>query len=345
MKKYKENKIFVTGISGSGKTTFAKKYSNYFNIEYFNFDDNWVYYSDGQYENIIKKYPTQFITDAIPYTRDDNNSLRFIQDYYKNNENDIKIICICCTDINEFDNRVKDKFYTNKKEAYFAFYSYYFFDINEFSKLNIEYYDSFYNEFISKTELLNKIKDVPNYLKKIELKEHLEIQTYDKKYQDIECIDFIGYSESFKTWDTIKDLIDWNGKMVADVGCFHCYFAFKIAKLGGFVTALDINESVLLTANYLNIIEGKIINLKKWSGGDEISSDYDVTLCLNVIHHFSDIKNALHNIKSKFAIFETNTEFIDIISDDFNILKKLNSHRVDFKGNARIILLCEKKIL
>lgn len=342
MKKFTENKIFISGISGSGKSTFAEEYSKKYNITYFNFDDNWTYYADNQYEQIVEKYPEQFVTDAIPYTRDENNKYKFL-DYYEKNKNDIKIICICCTDINEFNNRIKDKFYTNTEEAYNSFYYYYFFEINDFSNLNIEYYDSCTDEFITKDELLNRINWFPTFLKKFKLKNHLDSQVYDKYYQDIECLDFIGYSESYKSWDNIKNLIDWKGKKVADLGCFHCFFSIKIAKEGGIVTGFDINDSVLSTSKLINEIEEDIIDIKKWEGGDEIPSEFDVSLCLNVIHHFRDIKKGLQNIKSRLVLFETNSDLIDLISEEYNILETKKSHRKDVNNNDRIILLCEKK--
>jgi 2-polyprenyl-3-methyl-5-hydroxy-6-metoxy-1,4-benzoquinol methylase len=177
-----------------------------------------------------------------------------------------------------------------------------------------------------------------------ELKEYFDIQIYDKKYQDIECLGIIGYTSSYKTWDNIKDLIEWKGKKVADLGCFHGYFAFKAAKLGAIVTGLDISETVLKTTRYINEIEGNIISLKKWEGGDEVSLDYDVALCLNVLHHFTDKKKALENIKSKIAIFEVNINLLDIISEEFNVIKQIKSHRTDNSGMTRIILLCERKI-
>ena len=338
MKKYNENKIFVTGVSGSGKTTFATKYSDEFNIKYIDFDLNWNYAapSDENYEKIIKEYSNEFIIDAIPFAQT-NNRLKFL-DYYEEN-NDIKIICICCTNKEEFDKRSK---YNYIIQAYHEYNTFYFGAIkNIYSKLNIEYFDSYTNEFISEDELFKRINWINDEnvksLMTTNLMNYLNAHDYDKLYQDIDCINFIGYSESFKTWNNIKDLIDWNNKKVADLGCFHCYFAFKVAKLGANVTGLDISETVLKTSYYLNQIEKNIIKTKKWEGGEEVSEDYDIALCLNVLHHFSDIEKGLKNIKSKIAIFETNKNLIDMISVEFNIIKSVESHR-----DNRIILLCEK---
>lgn len=179
-------------------------------------------------------------------------------------------------------------------------------------------------------------------MKKEELKIYLDKLSYDKYYQDIECINFIGYTKSYKTWDNIKNLVDWKDKKVADLGCFHGYFSIKAAKMGANVTGFDISDTVLSTTNIINEIEGNIIDTKVWAGGEEISEDFDITLALNVIHYFKDLKTSLKNIKSKTVIFETNQELVDTISEEFNIIKRVNSHRPDFYGKPRIILLCER---
>lgn len=160
---------------------------------------------------------------------------------------------------------------------------------------------------------------------------------YDKNYQDIEYIDFIGYSESFKTWNAIKNLVDWKDKRVADLGCFHGYFSFKIAQLGGKVVGMDRSPEVLATTDILNKVYGNIIETRLWSGGDLVSEDFDVALCLNALHHFGDEEKALKNIKSKFVVFEVNYDQSFMISQYFITIKKVPSHRV-----GRIILLGER---
>ena len=348
LKKCDKKKIFVTGVSGAGKTTFSKKYTELFNTEYFDFEKNWGgYESDAQiqYDNIIKKYTDVFITDAIPYTYLDNK-MRFL-DYYNDNKNDIKIICVCCTDKKDYDNRLIIKYYRSKKQAYQEFKSFYFNTIQYYLNLglDIDFYDSSKNSYISYDELLKNIEWVNDNsinINREDFKKYLDNLTYDKYYQDIECIDFIGYTNSSKTWDNIKDLVSWKDQKVADLGCFHGYFSFKAAKMGAIVTGFDISSSVLKTTDMINTLEGDIINTHIWQGGDEIPEEFKITLALNVIHHFKDLELGLKNIKSKTVIFETNQELVDIISKNFKIIKKIQSHRNDINRNPRIILLCEK---
>ena len=134
---------------------------------------------------------------------------------------------------------------------------------------------------------------------------HLNSCEYDKMYQDIEYIEMIGYSQSF-----------------------------KIAELGGIVTGMDRSSIVLETTEMLNEVYGSQIKTKVWVGGDPIGDGFDVALCLNMLHHCGDEENTLKNMTSKFAIFEVKYDQSFLISQYFDIIKKVQSHRV-----GRIILL------
>ena len=170
-----------------------------------------------------------------------------------------------------------------------------------------------------------------------EFKPYLDAQTYDKYYQDINCIGFVGYSESFKTWERIKDEIDWNNKLVADLGCFHGYFCFQIAKAGGKPTGFDRSGLVLKTTDIINELEGNIIKTKVWVDTDPINDKYDVILCLNALHHFSDPDGFLKNIDCDMAVFEINLDMVLLIAKYFTINKKIDSHREN-----RVIIIARK---
>jgi adenylate kinase family enzyme len=155
--KYKEKKIFVTGISGSGKTTFAHEYSKKFNYPYINFDENWRYYKppEEEFNEIIKKYTNEFITDAIPFGT--TNGRYMFLDYYESQKNDIKIVSVCCTNQEEFMKRMSQKKY-KLTDPYGEYYCFYFVTLkNIYSGLNIEYFDSYLNEFITEEELYKRI--------------------------------------------------------------------------------------------------------------------------------------------------------------------------------------------
>jgi 2-polyprenyl-3-methyl-5-hydroxy-6-metoxy-1,4-benzoquinol methylase len=167
---------------------------------------------------------------------------------------------------------------------------------------------------------------------------HLDKQIYDKYYQDIEYLDFIGYTESFRSWETIKDLVNWKDKIVVDVGCFHGYFSFKIARMGAKVTGLDIWPQVIETTSILNEVYGNLIELREWSAGTLVEGHFDVALFMNVLHHFKDPAKVISkDIDCKFGVFEVNKDQLDMIEEHYTIEKQCQSHRP-----GRIILLGRK---
>jgi len=337
--KINKKKIFVTGYSGSGKTTFAKEYGSAFNMSYISFDENWKYNNPPQeeYKKMINLYPDEFITDAIPYSYVGDYLL--FQDYYNEHQNDIKIVCVYCDNIDILHSRRPNKIRKELYEEVFNFYYSYLNFIRTWTDVEIEFYNSNTNQYSTYDELRVKMRNAlrdgfGSYLNTLE---------YDKNYGAIECINFPGYTNSVHTWNNIKDLVDWKGKKVADLGCFHGYFSFRAAQAGATVTGLDKNTAVLTTTNIINFIENNPIELRIWEGGEEVPEEYDITLALNVIHHFDNIELSLQNIKSKTIIFEINQELVEPISKVFKIVKRVKSHRHDIKGVERLILLCERK--
>lgn len=169
-----------------------------------------------------------------------------------------------------------------------------------------------------------------------ELKPYIDTLTYDKYYQDINCIGFTGYSESSKTWETLKNAVPWAGKTIADLGCFHGYFSFQIAKMGGIVTALDKSAMVIETTNIINEFEGNIIKTGVWEDGQPLPR-FDIVLILNVLHHFKDPDATLRDMDCDIGIFEINEDMKPIVEKYFVVNKVLKSHREN-----RIILVARK---
>ena len=173
-----------------------------------------------------------------------------------------------------------------------------------------------------------------------EFRPYLDKQTYDKYYQDITCIGFKGYSESYKTWANIKNEVNWAGKKVADLGCFHGYFSFQTAKLNAVVTAFDRSPDVIKTTEIINELEGNIIETRVWKDTDSITETFDVMLCLNVLHHFEHPDKILKEIRCSIAVFEINTDQEKLVRKYFEIEKRIPSHRTD-----RIILIARKDFM
>lgn len=174
---------------------------------------------------------------------------------------------------------------------------------------------------------------------KASFKLHLDKQTYDKYYQDIEYIDFKGYSKSSQTWEHIKDLVNWKTLKVIDVGCFHGYFSFKAFKEGAKVSGLDIWTQVIEIDEILNEKYNANVRFYHWKAGEYIHEPYDLALFLNVLHHFPDAEKVISNdIKCKKAIFEVNKIQKEMIEKHYTIEKEVESHRI-----GRTILLGNRK--
>jgi len=159
---------------------------------------------------------------------------------------------------------------------------------------------------------------------------------YDGFYQDIEALDLVGYSGSHKTWESIKDLMDWKDKSVVDLGCHHGYFAFKVEDSGAIARGLDQSETVLGTARLINEIRGGKVAFEEWKGGDEIP-ECDLILYLNVLHHFDDPEQALAKMKASTVLLEANVEQRPLIEDHLKVVQEVGSHRA-----GRFIAVCEK---
>lgn len=328
-KKHKEQKIFVTGIYGSGKTFYAKQYSTLSGLEYVDFDSIFHYnendhsFSD---EHILNNLNNSFIIDAIPFNIK-NSSTECFLNYVKNNPS--LIIC-CMVPLDVWINRVKTE-KGNPSPNIKEYYDFYYKILPRYFDLNILFYDSISNTFIDKSKVINQVYNQETF------KTYLNKLGYDKNYQDIDYINLKGYSESYKTWENIKDIIPWKDKKVADLGSFHGYFSFKIQKMGGIVTAFDRSLEVLKTTAILNILYKSSVNIQLWNGGDIIPNTFDISLCLNMLHHCADQEKTLQNILSKLVIFEINRECESLVKKYFKIIKQVNSHRKN-----RIILLGEK---
>ena len=176
----------------------------------------------------------------------------------------------------------------------------------------------------------------------MKFKDYLDKQTYDKYYQDIELIKFEGYAKSCKSWDNIKDLVDWQDKTVIDIGCFHGYFCFKAEKAGAkSVIGLDLNEDALKTTMILaHEYKSNVNFLNIPADGSFLSAD--IILCLNVFHHIKNQDKFIDNINAKYVIFEIDKEDLPKIEKRFKILVKKDSHRASsYTGDTpnRLILL------
>ena len=167
---------------------------------------------------------------------------------------------------------------------------------------------------------------------------------YDFKYQDIEYIDFIGYSHCYKGWENLKDLIDWKGKSVVDLAGHHGYYAIKIKQAGARRSATyDFVQAVVDTNNILNDSLGNPIEVGFWESKEPIPKGYDIALLLNYLHHMPDQELTVKNLTAYGpVIFEVNPPQQELIEKYFNVIKTKVSHHSPAEIN-RVILLCTPK--
>lgn len=345
---HKCNKIIVSGVSSSGKSSYTEQYSQKFGLKYLNFD-RFCFYPEITKDTIqetfleLYSYVDNFISDGIPYKQIGNtmNSDIFIKWAEKNN---IKIIWTICTDKDEWIYRVLSK--PKTQYSIFNFYTYfcyfYYVYLKHFLHLNNIFYDTFNNDYIEIEELYKRIKWCLPFLEFIEidkefLKYHIDNQKYDKYYQDIEYLNFKGYSETYKSWDNIKNLISWKDKIVIELGCFHGAYEFQIEQLGAKkIIGLEKFPEILYTANLIKQILKSRVIFRQWEDGDNIPEG-DITLCMNALHHFSNAEKTLQMINSPIVIFEINANQMDLVKKYFTIEQEITSHREN-----RRILLCKK---
>jgi len=183
----------------------------------------------------------------------------------------------------------------------------------------------------------------------MDIKAHVASRTYDKFYQDIELIDHVGYARSFMTWDNIKDLVDWKGKYVTDIGSFHGYFCLKALQAGashvaGVEKNLDAMNTAQLIVNEMGLMNSPI----KFFNADanEVIIQCDILLCLNVFHHISNQDEFLQSILAEIVIFEIDKEDLPKIEKYCRILVNKPSHRPSaYTGDTpnRLVLVATMK--
>lgn len=223
----------------------------------------------------------------------------------------------------------------------------------ELPKSNSQIYDRIYDVAIALETLpynigyvdtTDKIEILDNYdefLRRYKLRNFqtlLSEMPHDKYYQDIniDTITIPGYSKSNETMDRLKSIVDFKGKSILDIGCFHGYFLFQAEKLGaGELLGIDENEyavSVACQVSHLTNSKAKfeLTSVENWQPHDV----YDICLCLNMLHHVKDKDNALRKIflSAKVIIFEINNnqqQLLDEYAAMTGVLKcnTLNSHR------------------
>lgn len=351
-------KVFVTGVYGSGKTRFAARHARKHRLPLLDFDRIYRYDEHGKAaDRILRELPERFVIDAIPI----DTQGRWADFIAYESLHEVLVVCVYCPDRKRWLRRIQEKAYINDPtrgmraalklryriarlrlrpdfplsidaDLHAKEYRRFFLEnvpiLSRFR--NVRYFDSCREEFTSAEEMLVRVGS-----RTFPLEEHLASlgESHDWKYQDIEILGRIGYTESFRTWDGIRNLVDWKGKRVLDLGCFHGYFCFKVEDAGGIVKGLDRSRPVLDVAEMINGLRGGRVAFREWVAGGELP-ECDVILCLNVLHHFEDPEKALSRMRCRQAVFEINEGNRPLVEKHFDVLREVPSHR----PNRRIFL-------
>ena len=342
--KFSNQKVFITGVSGSGKTYYAKEYSKKYGLEYINYDN--LYSSptpEGRAERIISRLSDKFVIDGIPVsTSMVTDELIPFFDYVKTNK--IQIVCLYCSNRNRWLHRIHNKFNFDKDEGglfryFFAFYTK---TVSMLKDLDMVFYDTFTNEYTDLEEMNKRIAWIDlGYVEPTEsfIKDWIDTHTYTARpsYQDIECINYKGPSKSHQSWPNIQKLmenkLEFKDKYVVDLGCFHGYFSFKVKQAGAKqVLGLDKLDQAISLANNIQRYTKNEVFFDIWNSEESIPK-CDIVLLLNALHHFPHPKETLKNIKEScsWVIFEVNENQIELIKEYFTIVNEIESHRPNRK--------------
>jgi 2-polyprenyl-3-methyl-5-hydroxy-6-metoxy-1,4-benzoquinol methylase/adenylate kinase len=344
--------IIVTGLSGTGKTSFAKYYAQKNNGLFIDFDLLFNYKKPdyqiflNRFLDLIKSSNKKlFIIDG--YIVNQSPSISFL----KNELNmDIKL-CLCFASPEAILKRQEKKVHDNKIDKILSEE-----EIKESTKnlfLSIIQQDP--NPILIDTtnntfEKIKKEKWTQIWNEKLFISE-LSQKNYDKYYQTIEFPSgntIKGYSKSEKSWEKIKDLIDFKNKTVLDIGCFHGFFSFKIEEAGAKrIVGIEKNKYAVSTTRQLSWLKNsKVLFLNKEIETFKSKNNYDIVLVLNMLHYVKNLEKTLNNIFNlgKLIIFEIQTKQEKIIlkcakEHNFKILLKTNSHRLE----REILILKNKK--
>lgn len=340
MKKQTKKLDVIMGVSGSGKTSFAKWHAKKNNGVYLDFDTLFDY-KRNSYDKFFRKLSNIMNTQK--------NNLFVLDGYVLDNCPPPSLIkektgCevqfyLCFAAPHIIIERQKKKVRTGSYDSVISrelaerITSWCFRVITSLSK-NPIFIDTTKGTF----EIMKKDKFILRWQELIFLSA-LNDMNHDKFYQDIEFPSGMiirGYSESGKTWERVSSIVDFSGTSVLDIGSFHGFFSFKAEEKGASkVVGIEKNKNAFKMARRIALFKNsKVLFILKDIVEYKPNYIYDIVLVLNILHHIPDIEKALGNIfkSGKTIIFEIPVEQEKIIlkyasNYNFKLTSQMNSHR------------------
>jgi len=349
--------LIIIGQSGSGKTQFAKHYSKENQATYLDFDLLFDYRDvNAGFTKLVSKLSdliknsnsTSFVLDGyISYVPSDGDilfrhappTIAYLEDRL-----DVEIkLCFCFAAPYTLHRRQTERQRLNPlRQQNSAKTKTILKDETEdlFSKIilldsNPLIIDTTGNAF----SIIDRLV-FPQRWQELLLLSDLEDMQHDKFYQDIELpsgIRLSGYSESAKTWDRLSSIIDFKGRSVLDVGCFHGFFSFKAEEASArLIKGIDNDERAWKMAWRIGWLK-KSKALFAYGDIDSltVNQPYDIILVLNMLHYSKNLSQALENIfkSGNLAVFEMPMEQETIVcqhasKNSFQLAAKANSYRL-----------------
>jgi hypothetical protein len=166
------NKVFLFGGSGAGKTTFARQFANRYNVEYFDFDlyfglvfNGWNKNSSNASNYFLSLLPNKFITEFVPSCIHLQLEKRYDTFIEYTKRNNVQIIAILCSNREEWFKRLASKSIKKDNDFFSSLAKNRLDVLNLFESkgIAIDYYDTYTNRYVSKEEYLRINEEVKNY--------------------------------------------------------------------------------------------------------------------------------------------------------------------------------------
>jgi len=158
---HKSNKIFAIGIYGSGKTTYAKEYARLTGFPFIDFDHHFDYVKPNSDIDFLDRLPERYTTDAIPWNPK-GGSTELFRRYAK--DNGVKIVCCVCPDRDIWMYRLLvRKGIEMSDDRYIHYAEYYRKILPLYLELDICFYDTIENKYITKEQLYERIAWIDGY--------------------------------------------------------------------------------------------------------------------------------------------------------------------------------------
>ena len=116
----------------------------------------------------------------------------------------------------------------------------------------------------------------------------------------------VSHGKNIIKWGRIERIIDslcLSGKAVLDVGCNEGFFSLKLAEKGAIVTGIDVDDSRIKKAKFVNSVlqVDKVLfeNIDIYSNQFKDIDSFDFCLCMGFLHRVPDPYRAIQAISQK----------------------------------------------